>query len=70
MSRNLAGPIENISTRFQQQAESATSVARMMQDILRVTEQTTAGTQRTAEAVTNSPAWHTNSGLGGRLLVD
>ncbi|MBL8440194.1 MAG: type IV pili methyl-accepting chemotaxis transducer N-terminal domain-containing protein [Betaproteobacteria bacterium] len=51
VSRNLAGLIENISTSTQQQAESATSVARMMQDILRVTEQTTAGTQRTAEAV-------------------
>ena len=51
VSRMLAGLIENISTDTQQQAESATGVASKMQEILRVTEQTTAGTQRTAEAV-------------------
>ncbi len=51
VSRNLAGLIESISSSTQQQADSATSVARRMQDILRVTEQTTAGTQKTAEAV-------------------
>ena len=33
------------------QADSASQVANLMQDILNVTEQTTAGTQRTAEAV-------------------
>jgi twitching motility protein PilJ len=51
VSRSLAGLIENISTDTQQQAQSATGVANKMQDILRVTEQATAGTQRTAEAV-------------------
>ncbi|MBK8523989.1 MAG: type IV pili methyl-accepting chemotaxis transducer N-terminal domain-containing protein [Betaproteobacteria bacterium] len=51
VSRSLAGLIENISTDTQQQAKSATGVASKMQDILRVTEQATAGTQRTAEAV-------------------
>ena len=51
MSRMLAGLIENISTDTQEQAQSATGVASKMQDILRVTEQATAGTQRTAEAV-------------------
>ena len=43
VSKKLAGLIADIS--------SATQVAGMMQDILRVTEQTTAGTQRTAQAV-------------------
>ena len=51
VSRSLAGLIENISTDTQHQAQSATGVASKMQDILRVTEQATAGTQRTAEAV-------------------
>jgi twitching motility protein PilJ len=51
VSRNLAGLIEQISSATHEQSESATHVAQMMQDILRVTEQTTAGTQRTAEAV-------------------
>ena len=51
VSRMLAGLIENISTDTQEQAQSATGVASKMQDILRVTEQATAGTQRTAEAV-------------------
>ena len=51
VSRNLAGLIEHISSSTQHQADSATNVAKLMQDILRVTEQTTAGTQRTAEAV-------------------
>jgi twitching motility protein PilJ len=51
VSKSLAGLIENISTDTQQQAQSATGVASKMQDILRVTEQATAGTQRTAEAV-------------------
>jgi twitching motility protein PilJ len=51
VSRNLADLIQKISTSTQSQANSATQVARSMQDILRVTEQTTAGTQRTAQAV-------------------
>ena len=51
VSRNLSDLIENISTSTQGQANSATQVANLMQDILNVTEQTTAGTQRTAEAV-------------------
>ena len=51
VSRNLSDLIQNISDSTQNQAESATSVARLMQDILHVTEQTTAGTQRTAQAV-------------------
>lgn len=51
VSRTLADLIQNISTSTQNQADSATNVARLMQDILHVTEQTTAGTQRTALAV-------------------
>ncbi len=51
VSRNLAELIQGISSSTQSQADSATNVARLMQDILRVNEQTTAGTQRTAEAV-------------------
>ena len=51
VSQNLAQLIENISEATRHQAESATSVAGKMQDILRVTEQTTAGTQKTAVAV-------------------
>ena len=51
VSQNLAELIENISGATRQQADSATSVAGKMQDILRVTEQTTAGTQQTATAV-------------------
>lgn len=51
VSQNLAELIESISDATRQQAESATGVAGMMQDILRVNEQTTAGTQKTATAV-------------------
>lgn len=51
VSRDLARLIQGISQSTQAQANSATHVADLMQDILRVTEQTTAGTQRTAEAV-------------------
>ena len=51
VSNNLSGLIENISASTQGQANSATKVARLMQDILRVNEQTTTGTQRTADAV-------------------
>ena len=51
VSRNLSELIENISTSTQDQSDLATEVAKLMQCILSVTEQTTAGTQRTAEAV-------------------
>ena len=51
VSRNLSDLIENISNSTQGQARSATSVVKLMQDILSVTKQTTAGTRRTAEAV-------------------
>jgi len=51
VSRNLASLIEDISSSTRQQADSAANVAQMMQEILRITDQTTAGTQRTAEAV-------------------
>ena len=51
VSQNLAELIENISDATRQQADSATGVVAKMQDILRVTEQTTAGTQKTATAV-------------------
>jgi twitching motility protein PilJ len=52
VSRSLAGLIENISTDTEQQAQSATNGVRQ-QDAghSAVTEQDTAGTQRTAEAV-------------------
>lgn len=51
VSQNLAELIERISDATRQQADAATGVAGKMQDILRVTEQTTAGTQKTASAV-------------------
>ena len=51
VSRDLSELIQDISTSTESQANTATRVATLMQDILRVTEQTTAGTQRTAEAV-------------------
>ncbi len=51
VSTRLASLIETISSDTQKQAQSATGVASKMQEILRVTEQATAGTQRTAEAV-------------------
>jgi len=51
VSQNLAELIESISEATRQQADTATGVAGKMQDILRVTEQTTAGTQKTALAV-------------------
>jgi twitching motility protein PilJ len=51
VSRDLAALIETISTATQSQAKSATSVAEAMQRILHITEQTTAGTQKTAAAV-------------------
>jgi twitching motility protein PilJ len=51
VSQNLADLIANISDATREQADSATGVAGKMQDILHVTEQTTAGTQKTATAV-------------------
>lgn len=51
VSRNLAQLIQDISNSTQEQANSATSVAEVMQEILLITEQTSTGTQRTAEAV-------------------
>ena len=60
MSQMLAGLIENISTDTQQQAQSATGVASKMQDILRVTEQATVGTQRRQRRLANSPPWQPN----------
>ncbi len=51
VSQNLAELIENISDATRKQADAATGVAGKMQDILRVTEQTTVGTQKTALAV-------------------
>jgi twitching motility protein PilJ len=51
VSEKLAGLIQNISTSTQQQAEIATEVARTMEEIRRVTDQTTAGTQQTAVSV-------------------
>jgi twitching motility protein PilJ len=43
--------IETIAGATRQQSELATKVARKMQDILLVTGQTTAGTQKTATAI-------------------
>ena len=51
VSRNLAQLIGNISQATQTQAQSATGVAETMQKILHITEQTTAGTQKTASMV-------------------
>jgi twitching motility protein PilJ len=51
VSQNLAKLIEQISGNTRRQANAATGVAEKMQDILKVTEQTTVGTQRTASAV-------------------
>ncbi len=51
VSQSLAELIENISDATRKQADAATGVAGKMQDILRVTEQTTVGTQKTALAV-------------------
>ena len=51
VSQSLAELIEKISDATREQADAATGVAGKMQDILKVTEQTTAGTQKTASAV-------------------
>ncbi len=51
VSRKLAELIENISVTTSQQAQSAGGVARNIQEILSITEQTTAGTKQTAASV-------------------
>ncbi|MHB1245474.1 MAG: methyl-accepting chemotaxis protein [Sulfuriferula sp.] len=51
VSRNLAALIENISTATEAQASAATKVARTMQDIQNITEQTTTGTNQTASSI-------------------
>lgn len=51
VSRQLAELIGHISSATQDQAQSATQVAASMREILDITEKTTVGTQRTAEAV-------------------
>lgn len=51
VGRSLAHLIEKISNASEQQAATATEVALKTADILRITEQTTAGTQQTAQAV-------------------
>ena len=51
VSSELTALIETIAGATRQQSESATRVARKMQEILLVTGQTTAGTQKTATAI-------------------
>ncbi|WP_366918259.1 methyl-accepting chemotaxis protein [Accumulibacter sp.] len=51
VSRELTALIENIAGTTRLAADSATKVARKMQEILLVTGQTTAGTQKTATAI-------------------
>ncbi|MCL2075365.1 MAG: methyl-accepting chemotaxis protein [Betaproteobacteria bacterium] len=51
VSRDLAALIENISAATQEQSHSATQVAKLMQDILHITRQTTVSTNHTARAV-------------------
>jgi len=51
VSRRLSGLIETIAGAMQKQAQSATEVASSMQEILRVTQQTTDGTKLTATSV-------------------
>jgi twitching motility protein PilJ len=51
VSRNLAELIKKFSDATRRQADAATGVAGKMQNILKVTEQTTVGTQKTASAV-------------------
>ncbi|WP_313952067.1 methyl-accepting chemotaxis protein [Accumulibacter sp.] len=51
VSSALTALIETIAGATRQQSESATNVARKMQEILLVTGQTTAGTQQTAKAI-------------------
>mgnify|MGYP001766762954 FL=1 len=51
VSNSLAGLIEHISSDTQSQAEIATTVATSMEDILRITDRTTTGTQQTTESI-------------------
>jgi twitching motility protein PilJ len=51
VSRNLAELIKRFSDATRQQAKAATGVVGKMQNILQVTKQTTAGTHKTATAV-------------------
>jgi twitching motility protein PilJ len=51
VSQSLAELIERISLATRKQADAATSVATRMQGILKVNEQATAGTQKTAQVV-------------------
>ena len=51
VSQDLARLIQAISTDTQAQADIATKVAGSMQDILRITGQTTASTQQTAVSI-------------------
>ena len=51
VSRNLSELIERISEATRNQANAATGVAGKMQNILKATDQTTAGTQRAANVV-------------------
>lgn len=51
VSQNLAQLIESISGDTQKQAAVATEVAKLMQNILHITEQTTTGTRQTAVSI-------------------
>ena len=51
VSRQLSGLIDNISTTTSTQAQSAGSVAKNIEGILKINEQTAAGTKQTAESV-------------------
>lgn len=51
VTKNLAQLIQKISADTQAQVSSANKVARNMQDILEITQQTTTGTQQTASSI-------------------
>jgi twitching motility protein PilJ len=51
VSQNLAALIESISGDTEKQATVATDVAKLMQNILHITEQTTTGTRQTAVSI-------------------
>jgi twitching motility protein PilJ len=51
VSQRLSQLIEGITTTTEEQAKSATNVAKSMQDILNITQQTTEGTKRTAVSI-------------------
>jgi twitching motility protein PilJ len=51
VSQRLSQLIEGITTTTEEQAKSATNVAKNMQDILNITQQTTEGTKRTAVSI-------------------